>query len=141
MKKIALLTMLLCLGSSLCRAQERVINPNEITYHQSIELNVGCGSLTTIVAALNFGINNSINWGDNRYGVSNDCHILPAINLNYGKQLTPLINLGVILGYAQAYSDVIDNYSGEKGGYWLMGSIALLPTVRFDWLRLDMLRC
>ncbi len=124
------------------QAQEnhRVVNAKEILYYDNIELSLGYFSSVEVIGALSFALS-GVDCGDDKYDVSHDSHLLPAINLSYGRQLTPLINLGAVVSYSQIKNDVILNSTGEVAGYYLFGGAVFMPTVRFDWLRLDILRC
>ncbi len=140
MKKTLLLIALLGASFTTLNAQEAYeINSKEIKYHDNIELGVGFGTLVQIIGGLNSTLNDNDDYpSEGGCSVSDDYRSLPALNLNYSRQLTPLVSLGVTVGYSQLYSTI--NQNREKVGYYLCGSLAVIPTVRFDWLRMDYIR-
>ncbi len=109
----------------------------EIVYHNNVELSVSGISLLEFAGALSLALEG--------LGESNGYHIgevhhVPTLNLAYGRQLTPLVNVSATLSYMQFSSDILRVDTEVKGGRKLLSSFSFMPAVRFDWYRRDIVR-
>ncbi len=123
------------LATNVSRAQ----SSEQITHQNDLNINIGLISTTELLGGISMAFNSL--GSDNIYEMSDDPYSIPSINVNYGRQITPLINVGACLSYSQVAESRLLIATQEKIGYDLFASTSLMPTIRFDWHRGDVVRC
>ncbi len=131
-KKFFLLALLL-VGATKSMAQQQ----SEIKYHNNIELNIAGVTLVEFAGALSLGLQGL--GGSDGYHTGEISHF-PTLNLSYGRQLTPLVNLSGAVSYMQFSADIINADTKLKAGRQIFASLSFVPVVRFDWYRQDIVR-